>query len=258
MKKTIYFIALVFSSTQILCAQTNSMLNSLKFEGHTKYIRPTTDDVNVRKSPSLNAPKVTEGGYPFYLMECDIRPVLSENQGWFQIPEGWVSKTVAKPTINKPITPSMMNNQQCGHVLGPGEGFMWRVYSPLGSAQLAICYHDCSYGTHLRLGKLINNVFIFKYAVPMSIEIDNEHPNRWEIVKDEYSKYLFMGTTYCKKVTEKSDYDGSIRSYWLPDLSKFTDQQLIQIFQDVIKKNQTNYFYLNSELLTGKWVGNTP
>ena len=187
-------------------------------------------------------------------MECEMYPVLSENQGWFQIPEGWVSKTVAKPTINKPITPSMMNNQWCGHVLGPGDGFMWRVYSPIGSAQLAIC--DC-FGT-LRLGKLVNNVFVFKYAVPMSLEIDHENPNRWEIVKDEDLEYLFMGTNFCKRITERSNYDGSTRSYWLPDLSKFTDQQLIQIFQGVIKQNKTDYFYLNSELLTGHWVGNTP
>lgn len=249
--KKVFLIALVLSSTQFLCAQTNSILNSLTFESHTKYMRPTTDDVNVRKSPSLNAPKVT------YLMECDIRPVLSENQGWFQIPEGWVSKTVAKPTVNKPITTSMMNNQQCGHVIGIGEGFMWRVYSPLGTAQLAICYHDCSYGTHLRLGKLVNNVFVFKYTVPMSISIDEEQPNRWEIVKDEDLEYLFMGTNFCKRFTEKA-YDGSTRSYWLPDLSKFTDQQLIRIFQDVIKQNKTDYFYLNSELLTGHWVGNIP
>ena len=221
-------------------------------------MRPTTDDVNVRKSPSLNAPKVTKDGYPFFLMECDMCPVLSENQGWFQIPEGWVSKTVAKQTVNKPITPSMMNNQLCGHVIDMGDGFIWRAYSPVGSAQLAICYHDSSYGSFIRLGKLINNVFVFKYAVHMSIEIDEEHPNRWEIVKDEEMEYLFMGTTYCKRVTEKSDYDGSTRSYWLPDLSKFTDQQLIRIFQDVIKKNKTDYYYLNSELLTGKWVGNTP
>lgn len=255
MKKFGFFIAVVLLSTQFLCAQTNSVLSSLTFESHSKYMRPTTDDVNVRKSPSLNAPKVMENGYPFYLLECDIHPVLSENQGWFQIPEGWVSKTVAKPTINKPITPSMMNNLWCGHVLGPGDGIMWRVYSPVGTAQLAIC--DCS--GMLRLGKLINNVFVFKYAVPMSIEIDEEHPNRWEIVHD-YDEYycLFMGTNLCKRITEKNSYDGSTSSYWLPDLSKFTDQQLIQIFQGVIKQNKTDYFYLNSELLTGQWVGNIP
>ena len=254
MKKFGFFIAVVLLSTQFLCAQTNSVLSSLTFESHSKYMRPTTDDVNVRKNPSLNAPKVQLNKYPGALMECEMYPVLSENQGWYRIPEGWVSKTVSKQTVNKPITPSMMNNLWCGHVLGPGDGFMWRVYSPVGASQLAIC--DCS-GV-FRLGKLINNVFVFKYAVPMSIEIDNEHPNRWEIVKDEDSEYLFMGTTSCKKVTEKYDYDGSTHSYWLPDLSKFTDQQLTQIFQDVIKKNETDYYYLNSELLTGQWVGNIP
>lgn len=255
MRKILFFIVLALLSTQYLCAQTNSILNSLTFESHSKYMRPTTDDVNVRKTPSLNAPKVTLDKYPGALMACEMYPVLSENQGWFQIPEGWVSKKVSKQAVNNPITPAMMNNLWCGHVIGPGDGFMWRVYSPIGTSQLAIC--DCS--GSLRLGKLINNVFVFKYAVPMSIEIDDEHPNRWEIVHD-YDEYycLFMGTNFCKRITEKNNYDGSTRSYWLPDLSKFTDQQLIQIFQDVIKKNKTDYYYLNSELLTGQWVGNTP
>ena len=254
MKKTTFLIALALSGTQFLCAQTNSILSSLTFESHSKYMRPTTDDVNVRKSPSLNAAKATKDGFSFSLMECDMCPVLSENQGWFQIPEGWVSKKVAKQTVNKPITPAMMNNLQCGHVIDMGEGFIWRVYSPVGTSQLAIC--DCS-GV-FRLGKLINNVFVFKYAVPMSIEIDDEHPNRWEIVKDGDYECLFMGTTHCKRITDKRAYDGSTVSYWLPDLSKFTDQQLTRIFQDVIRQNKTDYFYLNSELLTGHWVGNIP
>lgn len=258
MKKILFFIALALMSTQDICAQGNLLLNSLRFETHAKYMRPTTDDVNVRKSPNLNAPKVMRNGYPLSLMECDMRPVLSENQGWFQIPEGWVSKKVAKQTVNNPITPSMMNNKQCGHVIDMGEGFIWRAYSPVGSAQLAVCYHDSSTGRFIRLGKLINNVFVFKYAVPMIIEVDEDHPNRWEIVKDGDLEYLFMGTTFCKRITEKNDYDGSTMSYWLPDLSKFTDQQLIRLFQNVIKQNKTDYFYLSSELLTGKWVGNTP
>lgn len=190
-------------------------------------------------------------------MSCEMYPVISENQGWFQIPEGWVSKKVSKQTVNNPITPSMMN-RWCGDVFGPGDGVMWRVFSPVGTAQLAICDYGNSNGTYLRLGKLINNVFVFKYAAPMSLEVDEERPNRWEIVHD-YDEYyiLYMGTNFCKRFTEKN-YDGSTRSYWLPDLSKFTDQQLIRIFQDVIKQNKTDYFYLNSELLTGHWVGNIP
>lgn len=66
---------------------------------------------------------------------------------------------------------------------------------------------------------------------------------------------------------DEDDKDCKIEFEWsgrnpytvfLPDLSKFTDQHLVQIFGDVIKNNETDYYYLNSELLTGTWVGSYP
>ncbi|MBO4564993.1 MAG: hypothetical protein J5720_06140 [Bacteroidaceae bacterium] len=241
------------SATDDESKQSTAILSALTFASYDQYIRITKDDVYIRESPSNKAAKVEYDRYPGTLMACDMCPVISEDQGWFQIPEGWVSKKDAKLAVNDPITAVMMNNQWCGHVIDMGDGFMWRVYSPIGIKQLAIC--DCN-GV-LRLGKLIDNVFEFKYAVSASIEIDEEHPDRWELEEYEDGKYIHMGTNYGKQITEEG-WEDATYTYWLPDLSKFTDQHLIQIFKDVIEANETNYLYLNSELLSGKWVGNIP
>lgn len=267
MKKVLYsFMAFIILLTMTACGGNSSevtkendstintdILSSLIFESYQNYIRITKDDVFIRNSPSNNAAQVEYNRYPGALMTCDLCPVLSEEQGWVQIPEGWVNKKDTKPAVNNPITPEMMNENWCGYVLGPGDGFMWRVYSPIGASKLAIC--DCNY--ELRLGKLIDNVFVFKYVVPASIEIDQNQTDLWKLTKYEGEMIIQIGTDYSKQITENG-WEGETNTYWLPDLSKFTDQHLVQIFGDVIKNNETDYYYLNSELLTGTWVGSYP
>ena len=241
-----------------------AILQSLTFESYKKYIRPTEGDVYVWTKPSINSPKVMVGSGSGKWAKClqpwDMQPVLSENQAWYQTPLGWVNKKVAKPTINSPITDEMLNTNQCGEMVDLDMALTWRVYGPIGSAQLAVADLNGS----MLLGKLVDNVFVFKYRADVYIQYDEENPNRLQMHAESHdgiiSKTLYVGTNFCKPATFTKDHKKSESDeYYLQakyfDLSKLNDKLILYIFKDVIESNTKDYFYINSQMLSGTYSG---
>lgn len=241
-----------------------TILQSLSFESYKKYIRPTEGNVYIWTKPNVNSPKVMEGSGSDKWAKClqpwDMQPVLSENQAWYETPLGWVNKKVARPTVNGLISDDMLNTNQCGEMVDMDMALTWRVYSPIGSAGLAVA----DLGGAMLLGKLVDNVFVFKYRADVYIQYDNDNPNRLQMHSESndgvISKTLYVGTKFCKPATFTSDHkwsegDELYLQTKLFDLSKLNDKLLLYIFKDVIESNKTDYFYINSQMLSGTYSG---
>lgn len=218
------------------------VFEKLDFEAPQKLIRPNTSDVRVRSTPS------TKGEVFSYAYEWDILPVWSEKNGWYETPRGWISKTVTKTVVSNPITPAMMNTNQCGQVVDMDKYSEWRVYSPIGKSGLALCFQRGDEGEKLRLGKLVGNVFVFKYSVNFDIEGGESDPNRFSVKKEEGSEATYfhanIGSNYYVKMIGM-DYEGI-------DLSKFNEKMILAIFEDALS-GDPDYWYMTSELLTGRF-----
>lgn len=226
------------------------ILSGIKFEVPKILIRPKTNDVKVRGTAS------TKGDINAYAYVWDIFPVLSEKNGWYETPKGWISKTVTKPVVSNAIEPSMMNTNQCGEMIDMDMWNDWRVFSPIGRSSLALCYHrgENGVGRKLRLGKLVGNIFVFKYSINFDVEADDSNPERFSIYKEKYDGELmikgYAGHKYC--VEMKPGIEGM--QIWGIDLSKFNERFILHLFESVIEKNETDYWYMTSELLTGEFA----
>ena len=235
-------------------------LKGLTFEAPKKFFRPKSDDVRMREKPNTKAAVVkNENNEPLLSYQWDIYPVRNENQGWYQTDMGWMSKSVTKTVTCNPITPAMMNTNQCGHVVDMDKHCVWRVYSPVGKSEMALCHQVGDMDNYLRLGKLVGNVFVFKYSLPLGYDVDLENPRKFElkreIIDGRLQITLSVGTNYCLKLTPGFD-DGSGKKAtpWALDFSKLNDKVLLNLFKDVIDKNETDFWYMTSELLTGNFA----
>ena len=247
-----------------LCVNAQSVLDNLTFEGFKKYILPKGEWAPLRTSPSAKAAKVTEGTGAYKsqvtLLSWNLRPVLQETQNWYKVNTergrvGWISKSNAKVSIAKPITKEMMNTNQAGNVIDEDLGTTYRVYSPVGSHEFAVAQTYENGMEYLRLGKLIDNVFVFKYKVEVIIYIDEENPKEFNVQKEEYPgerivMKMNVGTNFCTHL--KPGFGGT--QPWALDLSKLNDKVLIYIFGDAIKKNDVLNYYINADLLSGEYA----
>ena len=237
-----------------LCANAQSIFDNLTFEAPKKLVRPTGKDINVRKSGSPKAPKVTKDGYNLTKNPFEILSVEEENTGWYRIKDGWISKTVAKPCKSNPITPEMLNVYY-GYSTAYDDYMFWTVAPIKGEHGLYILYRECEnfwgepYG--LWLGKKVGNVFVFKYHVKFKTDLsDNE--NDFKVQKEtEYGDVYFKLLGGSKYVLD-AVIGGS--NFTVPDFSKFNEKVLERIFKESIEKNSTDYYYINSEILSKEYA----
>lgn len=263
MKKRLFMVVMT-AMAFCMGANAQSVLDNLTFEGFKKYILPKGEWANLRTTPSPKAAKVTEGVGAYKsqvtLLSWNLRPVLQENQGWYKVSTesgkvGWISKTNAKVSAAKPITQEMMNTNQAGNVIDEDLGTTYRVFSPVGSHEFAVAQTYENGMSYLRLGKLIDNVFVFKYKVEVIIYIDEENPKNFNVQKEEYPgdrmvMTMNIGTNFCTRLKPGIGSDQP----WALDLSKLNDKVLTYIFGDAIKKNDVLNYYINAELLSGEYA----
>ncbi len=224
----------------------SAITSHLSFEPQSKkFIRPKGNDVRVRANANAKA-EVLE-----HVSEYDILPVIEENSSWYNTSKGWISKTVAKPVTFNPVTPAMMNTNQCGRAFDLDTYNIWRVQSPVGRTGLALCVHNKHGVEYLRLGKLVGNVFVFKYCVEFRFELDEQNSKTFKITKEQGNEgtrvVVKAGTDYCVRL-KLSDYQP-----WVLDLSRLSAKGLLNIFEDEISKGFTDYWYMGSELLIGDY-----
>lgn len=266
MKKLALTLLILAVSSMAVMAQGNTdLLAGLTFESHQKYIRPNKQWVPLRTKPNAKSAKVTDGTgdwkHDVGLDVSCMRPVLAEQNGWYKVSEeasgktGWINKKDAKVCVNKPITPDMMNTNQAGYG-GYDDGTTWRVYGPIGKHELAVCFE---FG-NIRLGKIIDNVFVFKYCISSATFIDEENPAafdvHWELYDGTLVVQMKIGTNFCTKLKPgwKNEETGEWVQDWVFDLSKLNDKVLLYLFKDVIEQNKVQYHYINSEMLTGDFA----
>lgn len=270
MKRLFTFAVLTIFGMAIERVNAQSVLDNLTFEGFKKYILPKGEWANLRTSPSTKAAKLTEGTGAYKsqvtLLSWNLRPVLQETQNWYKVSTergkvGWISKNNAKVSTVKPITKEMMNTNQAGNVIDEDLGTTYRVYSPVGSQELAVAQTYENGMEYLRLGKLIDNVFVFKYKAEVVIYIDENNPKEFNVQKEEYpGERLVMkmniGTNFCTRLKPGiGNYEtGQYTQPWALDLSKLNDKVLIYIFGDAIKKNDVLNYYINADLLSGEYA----
>lgn len=245
MKKYLLAIAtmLIFGSATPSNAQQvqeqEDILANLTFESYKKYVRPKKEEIKVRKTPSLQNKNTTI--IPFWF----LYPVLAENAGWYKTPRGWIQKKDAIVAKNQSIPSSVMNAKglEYGDYDDPS-AVWWRVYSPIGKHELAICTD----GVQIWLGKLVDNVFIFKYAIwGYARNVSEGSPsNTFNVRKELDNDRLNYTIEYGSNFALSSDY-----SWNGFDLSKLNDKILTYLFKDVIEKGQVaeTPLFINSELL---------
>lgn len=252
------------ASSSTVTANTDILCN-LTFESGNKYVRPKGAWVALKQKPNAKSGDVRIGtgdhAFTATLSEWEMTPVKGEKQGYYNVGYGWVKKSDVKVCVNKPITAEMMNTNQAGMSEDMDLWSTYRVYAPVGSQKLAVAHTTSNGMEYLRLGKLIDNVFVFKYVVLAGIYIDEENPNRFDVGKElrdgELIMTLNVGTKYCVRLTpgimnyETRKYD---TQPWALDLSKLNDKVLLYFFKDAILNNKEDYLYLNSELLTGEYA----
>lgn len=230
-------------------AQTQSVLDALTFEAPAKLIRPKGEWVNIRTRPSTSAPKVKDQwGSPTGVTKHQILGVEQENAAWYRIgKDQWISKSVAKLVQPRPITEKMMN-RFFGWSQGYDSWAEWTI-SPAGKKGFYI-YMD---GNTLRLGKMVDNVLVFKYTIQVRITIDErpENAKKFEIETTTYDGVpvydLIVGTKFTREMQHAQLTDRFV------NLQMFTDKVIERLFKDAIEKNEVDYRYITSDLLGGEY-----
>lgn len=253
MKKTL-LSTVVMAIAAMFClnanGQTESVLDNLTFEAPAKLIRPKGEWINVRTQPSLSAAKAKDKwGYEKGVTKHEILGVEQENAGWYRIgKDQWISKTVSTPVQPRPITEGMMN-RFFGWSQGYDDWSEWTI-SPVGNKGFYI--YMC--GTSLRLGKMVGNVLVFKYTLELQNIVISEQPadaKKFNIETDTYDgevRYtLVVGTNYTREMRHAQLTDRFI------NLQLFNDKVIERLFKEKIEKNQVDYMYITSDLLSGEY-----
>lgn len=230
--------------------QAQSILETTVFEAPKKLVCPTSEWVNIRARPSTSAPKAkNKWGYEMGADNHTLLAVEEENQGWYRIgKDQWISKSVAKPVQPKPITDKMMN-RFFGWSAGYDDWGEWTV-SPAGK----MGYYLYMSGNSLRLGKMVGNVLVFKYCLSIDNVYISENPEEAKKFNIEVNSYdgelrctFTVGMNYTREMKHAQLTDRFI------NLQLFNDKVLERLFKDKIEKNETDYLYITSDLLSGEY-----
>ena len=246
-------ILMVVTTAMAFCmgANAQSVLGNLTFEAPKKFVRPTAqygNYVNVRKTPSTKAAKAKSVNF------LTLLGVEQENSGWYKTQCGWISKSVVKVSKNAPIVPEMLN-RYCAFSTAYDDAVDWTVVPIKGEHGFSILYREQDNFFYepwgLWLGKQVGDVFVFKYRVCFKME-DGEGDNDLQLKKEEEGDEIFYKLVAGKNYQTEKIVGGMSR--WMPDFTKFNEKIIEKIFKEVIEKNSVEYYYINSELLSGEFA----
>ena len=218
----------------MLGVQAQSILETTVFEAPKKLVCPTSEWVNIRARPSTSAPKAkNKWGYEMGADNHTLLAVEEENQGWYRIgKDQWISKSVAKPVQPKPITDKMMN-RFFGWSAGYDDWGEWTLIEE--SEKMRIGYSDDDIDA-------IDNVYISEKP---------EEAKKFNIEVNSYDGELrctfTVGMNYTREMKHAQLTDRFI------NLQLFNDKVLERLFKDKIEKNETDYLYITSDLLSGEY-----
>lgn len=257
MKRTTLKIAL--AALMVLsagCVSAQVALESLTFEAPAKLIRPTGTAVNVRQRPSTSAPKAkNSAGWDLQVSHHRVYGVLDEQPSWWHIADGYVSKTVAKQTVNKPITDQMLNRFY-GWCEGYDSADEWLVARTASKNDLVVCFTEGEGWPTLWLGKQVGDVFVFKYNIICSVTVDDsKDPNFIDLKSQPRDDFMLHEITVGPGLAREVVW-GDMGTKKVPDFGRFNDKVLLRLFQEAIKSwtEQDGYRYINSDMLSDEYA----
>ena len=253
----VVFAFLLAANGLTASAQTQDVLSELTFEAPAKLIRPTGVNVNVRESPSANAPKAKdENGWDVSATKHKLYYVNTELPAWWNIEEGYISKKVAKLSVGKPITDNMLNR-----FYGWSESYdyanEWIVSRTASKHGFVVCYTSGEGWNSLWLGKQEGDVFVFKYRIFCTINVDegNTTPNYLNRHKEDRDGMTMWELTVGKQLSQEVPH-GGMGTIQTLNFGKLNDKMILLLFKEAIE-NWTwrdSYLYLNSELLSDEYA----
>lgn len=245
-----FAIATALTST----AQTSSILDQITVELPTKLITAKGTSANVRTRPSTNAPivKVNKDDYSYNLTlpyyQCWA--VLDEENGWYKTEYGYVSKSVTKEVPLDPVPNNMINQASIGYEEGEDATGYWRVGRNKATG-LVLCEISDNPRNALLIGKEINGVFVFKYAVENLYLNYIETESKPSVQKDKSDDYIQYTLTYGPNLKKNvTNPDNPSEPLEFIDLNRIPKDVLEYLFKEAIQKNEVKNFYVPAYMMT--------
>lgn len=252
--------------------KASEVLRNLTFELPKAFYSVKGNSANYRNAPNTKGKRVNIFNPEYNDLGRSATPAIllgdmGSNAAWVSFKNYgknvYVSKSVlreVKPTGT--IFPSCYN--RIYGWMGPEsaydnpDGITWRVGVQKSGAGLAVC-QLCYYGgSLLLLGKKIDNVFAFKYAVnlydgdPLREKLDKPYLIDNEGANGEvWEGYKFLAVDEKKFSVQISCFD---RTGPIFDLTKLTDSMIYQLFHEVIEKDQQSHFFLDADKFSSKYL----
>ena len=241
---------------QAVYAQSQDVLSELTFEKPEKIIRPTGTNVNIREEPSAKAPKAKDENGWDKASKHQLYAVNTELPAWWNTEDGYISKKVAKLSVGKPITDNMLNRFY-GWCEGYDSANEWIVSRTASKHGFVVCYTSGEGWNSLWLGKQEGDVFVFKYRIFCTINIDTENanPNYLNRHKEDRDGMTMWELTIGKNLTQEVTH-GGMGTIQTLKFSKLNDKMILMLFKEAIEKWswRDSYLYINSELLSDEYA----
>lgn len=235
----------------------------MTFEAPKALYHVKGNTANVRKQPSTKAPKLqTEDGWDYVLRKGVVVEDKGNNPQWVTTTidgkTAYISKSVMVKCDDTAISPSVYNqfySYQLGEDLDTQEGMGWRIAPIKGNSGLYVCTivdWDNDLKRYMMLGKMVDNVLVFKYRVYLS-DADEYREDflaplgkyKIEFVENDYNvdgKALRLIPNKSMLIPIRLEYCDEPIKYL--DLTKLTETMVYAIFKEKIGKNDIHYFYL--------------
>lgn len=283
MKRTRFslLVALIAMSLSATAQTASQVLRNLTFDAPKALYHPKGNSANMRQTPSTKARKVAvykSYDQGWWLPTAQLVADEGDNPDWVKANvEGktvYMSKSVMAKVEPEPfmvnkcqnlpyLWETIDNDETAGW---EGQAMSWRIGKVRGQAGLYVAeVIDYDGATSLRLGKMVNNVLVFKYKVFFAGGSGYERlegVGKWVAEKEACQDYPYNGAKVCyfrwsndmlyKADIDFKDGDGGM-IYENLDLTKLTEPMVYTIFKDEIEGGRINYFYLTSFNFTSKW-----
>lgn len=267
MKRLLFLLSLILTlamssthaSAQNIVSKTFS---SLEFETPNTLWRPKAKSANYRSQPNVKAPKVVIG-YNEALDMGEFVNDIGNNLAWVTAKRGgktvYLSKSVMKKVSSNLISPSVYNIPFYQEYRSYDEANIgWRVGKMMGDNDLYLAEVMLGYDEFLMLGKMINNILVFKYRVKINNPIygsnDFQPAGKYFLetdVDDQGVKTYYFKPNKSMVIDNNKLYtDADSYDQYSLDLTKIPETVVYSFFKEVIKKNEVDYFYLTSESFT--------
>ena len=235
-------------------------LSSLTFEAPQKLITAKGETANVREKPSLKAPIVDVGyedeAFLLKLNNYTLYPVIGEVDGWYEVKityplsevwgyeetTGFVSKSVVRESPSVEYADSIINPAKVckdNRYMDLPKGVLWvlsRTANP-DYFMLTQMYYD---NYTLWLGKIVDNVLVFKYPVHWNFICDNKLGDRI-LADDEENLY------YSEKGPLINENNRATGWQTIFQFDNFNDAMLERLFRDAINEGRNGAVYYNAE-----------